>query len=630
MQLRSRSLTVIILLALTVRPAGSVPQRGLNQAASAPTGPRTGLIVGQVVDSTGAPVPEAIVQMSLPQYAADLPTTPKGRVMADQEGRFFFSDLPAGDYYIRASKDGYGGGEYGQRRANGNGQRFELAENERRVDAKLTLWKYAVIGGTVIDETGEPVIGVSVQALVKDVVNGRTRYGNADLPYLTPSATTDDRGMFRLSSLMPGRYVIVVPSTQTTVPAALLGGVFQDYALRIEFSAAIAEIAPLGQPRTQQVGDSALLTSNRAMIPPPLSPAGRMAVYRTTYFPAATTAGAATPITVDGGEERTDLKIALRPVSAVKVSGRLVTPDGSAPPPMAIRLIGEASAEVGEEGFETATGVSDGSGRFTLMGVPSGEYVLKQAHRLLSAASQGGTAWWAVQHLTVANSDIQDLTVSLRPAFRVEGRIEFQGGTISPLPVRPPLVMFETPFGDAGRMVGQPGAAGTLSFATLAVAGQYIARPSEQLGWFMKSITIDGKDVTDRVFDLQTDATNIVVTFTDRASKVTGVVRDARGVVSTTAVVLVFPTNPQQWSGYGFANYGATPRALKSALVSRTGSYSLAGLPVGDYFIVAIDDADADGWMDPKTLEALARQATKLAIVDVEAKTIDLTVKVIR
>jgi len=102
-----------------VRAAGSAPQRGLNQVDGAPSGPRTGLIVGQVVDSTGAPVPEAIVRMSMPKYFSDLPTTPKGRVMADQEGRFFFSDLPAGDYYLVATKDGYAGGVFGQRRPNG-------------------------------------------------------------------------------------------------------------------------------------------------------------------------------------------------------------------------------------------------------------------------------------------------------------------------------------------------------------------------------------------------------------------------------------------------------------------------------------------------------------------------------
>ncbi len=73
----------------------------------------------------------------------------------------------------------------------------------------------------------------------------------------------------------------------------------------------------------------ALLTLNSVLIPPPASPAGRMEVYKTTYFPAVTTAGAATTIAVEAGEERTDLRIGLRPVPAVKISGRLVTPDGS-------------------------------------------------------------------------------------------------------------------------------------------------------------------------------------------------------------------------------------------------------------------------------------------------------------
>jgi uncharacterized protein (DUF2141 family) len=127
------------------------------------------------------------------------------------------------------------------------------------------------------------------------------------------------------------------------------------------------------------------------------------------------------------------------------------------------------------------------------------------------------------------------------------------------------------------------------------------------------------------VFDLQSDATTFVVTYTDVASKVTGVVKDARGAVSTIAVVLAFPVDPQRWVGSG-----SSRRNFKTAPTSRTGAYTFTGLPVGDYFLVAIDDADADGWMDPKTLEVLARQATRLTIVDVDAKTVDLTLKVIR
>ena len=625
---RTRQLGFIaFILAIGVCNVGLTSQSGGGQS-DAPSGPRTGMIIGQVLDSTGAPVPEAIVRLSMPKYAANLPTTPKGRVMADIEGRFFFSDLPAGEYSIGATKEGYAGGEYRQRRVTGRGQRFQLTEGERRVDEKLTLWKFGVIAGTVVDESGEPVVGVSVNGLLKNVISSRTMYGpGEEAPCLMPAATTDDRGMFRLSRLMPGRYVVVVPSTQTTLPVAMLGTVAQD--VRLEIGRAIAESGPLGQPRTQQFGDFALLTLNRVLIPPAMSPTGRLDVYRTTYFPSSTTARAATEVAVRAGEERAGVTIGLRPVPAVRITGRLVTPEGTAPPPTSLRLVGAAAAEVGDEGFETVTGVSDASGRFTLLGVPAGEYILKQATRLVTLGMAGRQGWWFAQPVNVGDRDMPDMTVSLRPALRVEGRNEFRGSAGSPPPparlLSNPIVVFETPFGEPGRFVAQPRGNGGPAFSTITAGGQYIARPYEIGGWFVKSVTLDGKDITDRVIDLQEDATNIVVTYTDRASRVTGDVRDTRGATSATAVVLAFPVEPEKWVGYG-----TNPRNLKSALVSQTGAYTLEGLPPGDYYVIGIDDADSADWMDPKSLESLARQAAKLSVSDVETKTLDLTLQVIR
>src|SRR5262249_43538186 len=134
----------------------------------------------------------------------------------------------------------------------------------------------------------------------------------------------------------------------------------QDVSFRNDlFRSNIQDIAPLGQPRVQRTGNSALLTLEHVPIPPS-SAANTMSAYRTTYFPSATSAGEAMQITLQSGEERTDLAIALRPVPAVRVSGRLVAPDGTAPPPMAIRLSGDGARDVVTTGLASGLGPTVG------------------------------------------------------------------------------------------------------------------------------------------------------------------------------------------------------------------------------------------------------------------------------
>jgi hypothetical protein len=573
--------------------------------------------------------------MTMPAFPENAPTTPKGRVMADAEGRFFFADLPAGEYYLEATKEGFAPGRYGQRRVSNQGQLLPLREGERRTDVTLRVWKYAVIGGTVVDEAGEPVVGVAVRALVRRIVAGRPQYGRES--YLAPSTLTDDRGIFRLPRIEPGTYVVVAPSTQTTVPASVMTSM-DAYALRLAlFSAAVMEAPPLGDPRTQQTGDFVLVTMNSVQIPPPPSSTQRMEVYRTTFYPAATTAADATPIAIDAGEERTDLTLTLRPAPAVSVSGRLIGPDGSPPPPMAIRLVGEAMRDIAmaslpngpaEVGFETVTGLSDAAGRFTLLGVPPGEYVLTHANAFLSSEAPGRSPYWMSMPVTVGTEDVSGLTVEVRAPLRVEGRVELRGAAgLLPSP-RNVIVTFEASTGEPRRFSAEV-RAGTSTFSTRAAAGRYIVRPG-MLGPIsgaavVESVTLAGKDVTDRAFDLLADTTSLVVTFTDRLSKVSGMVKDGRGAASPTAAVLVFPVDRERWTGYG-----TSPRTLASAPTSEDGSYTFRHLPPGEYYAVAVGDDDAVDWQNPRTLETLAIQATRLTVEAGAPKTLDLSVKTIR
>ena len=242
------------------------------------------------------------------------------------------------------------------------------------------------------------------------------------------------------------------------------------------------------------------------------------------------------------------------------------------------------------------------------------------------AVRQGLPAFWVAQPVTVGASDIEDLTVELRPALRVEGRLEFRGASgLTPRPRDVHLrgYRFETPFGEPGQFAVQPRGRRPRS-ATVAAGGRYIARPFEIGGWFVQSVTLDGKDITDESFDLQADATNLVVAYTDRPSKVSGTVKDARGAASANAIVLAFPVDPAAM--VRLRHEPALPE--ERAGVPRAACTRSRTCRPATTTSLRLTTRDADGWTDPKTLEALARQATRLTVVDSEPKTLDLTLKV--
>jgi len=85
------------------------------------------------------------------------------------------------------------------------------------------MWRTAVIGGRVTDDNGDPLIGAEVRAMRQQYVAGRPHY---DTPI---RARTDDRGVYRFSTLIPGDYLVAAVSTKVSVaqidaPEAELAG----------------------------------------------------------------------------------------------------------------------------------------------------------------------------------------------------------------------------------------------------------------------------------------------------------------------------------------------------------------------------------------------------------------------
>ena len=152
---------------------------------------------GVVVNSaTGEPVKRALVQIMRNQrvyVTTDHPLSPpvSRTAFTDASGLFRFDAVPEGDYTCIAQKPEF------------------VPDAERTAECKapaqslrLTLSPLGVITGRITDQDGLPLRAVNVYALSTHIEDG-LRVTRTDR-----NVTTDDRGMYRLWNLAPGKYYI--------------------------------------------------------------------------------------------------------------------------------------------------------------------------------------------------------------------------------------------------------------------------------------------------------------------------------------------------------------------------------------------------------------------------------------
>ena len=123
-------------------------------------------------------------------------------VRTNNFGGFEFPSLVAGAYLVKAARLGFFPFEYGQKLWNSAGQPIVLAD-DGSIFLNIRLMRYGGITGTILDEND---IGVSG----RDVV----AYRNTQPPQLATHTTSDDRGVYRLSGLEPGAYLVRTAGVQ--------------------------------------------------------------------------------------------------------------------------------------------------------------------------------------------------------------------------------------------------------------------------------------------------------------------------------------------------------------------------------------------------------------------------------
>ena len=578
-------LAVVAARAQSPAPAGPQrPQSSSQQPARDSPAPQsaaplpTGRITGRVLASdNGRPVKRARVFVT----AAELPG---GRgVLTDDTGVFDFTELPAGRYTLTASKSGFIGLSYGQRRPLQAGTPLQLANGQQIQGIDFRLPRSGALAGHVFDEDGDAMPGVMVRIMRYQYMQGDRRLAPAG------TAQTDDKGAYRVWGLNPGDYYV---SAVTRIDGGGGGG--------------------RGGRGGGRGGNVAALLAGPGEDQDRLS-------YAPTYFPGVTSISDARSISIGVSQEVLDVDFNLQLIHTSRVSGQVENPDGTRPSGGNVNLTPEGAGGRGGLGVNYGSRI-DWNGSFSIANVPPGRYALR------ARSNDSDTPLSALQPLSVSGGDLSGVSVLLSTGGSFSGTVVFPSSRTA-VPGDLTQVRVVTPSTDQTDMGPNVNARvdkdGHFTIEGVP-AGPHLIRPNggnALRGWVLKSVAIDGRDVTDTPIDVKGGQriSNVTLTFTDRLTEVDGAVTDEQGIPVTEFTVLAFSTDASTWR--------AQSRQIMTARPDQTGMFKIRGLPAGEYYMVTVDPAEQGEWFEPAYLDQHRAGAARLTLADGDVKTQNFSVR---
>jgi hypothetical protein len=386
--------------------------------------------------------------------------------------------------------------------------------------------------------------------------------------------TTDDQGHFRLFGLPPGEYYV-----------------------------------------------SATLRSGGPEVTDPM---GELSGYAATYYPGTTNIAEAQRVTLAVSQENTGVSFGLIATRLVRVSGQVIMSDGSPATGGVITLV-PTSASGGRGAIMQQGGAGnriDQTGAFRLPNVAPGRYQVQ-------ARAGGGREFeLARMDLAVGVESVDGLTLVTAPGAVASGTIVTDTG--EPFDIGPQQVQVSARAASPESPVMGPGAAGARvgddwSFTIRNITEPVFVRTSAPAGWVLKSVFLDGQDITDTPMEFppgQT-VTGLQVVMTNKVTTLSGLVTDAKGLPVLDAAVVVFPANDKLWMFQS--------RFIRAARPDQDGKYRITALPAGEPYLVAAVQGLEDGQAgDPEFLAAIRESAAKFELAAGETKAVDVTLSALK
>lgn len=300
-------------------------------------------------------------QQSGPGGAPYVPDRSKySRVKTDNEGRFSFSSLTAGQYRIVALAAGFVSADDSQLV---NGKMVTLTDGENLENVELRLKRGAVITGRVTDPSSNPVIEKSVRLMKLDARGNFSPFNmNGEM------TRTDDRGVYRIYSLPAGKYKV---------------------------SMGVPPQAGAGVPDMSRL------------------------YFAQTFHPDTTDEKQAKIVELGEGSEATDIDIKIAEIKKTfDIAGRVVEP-ATGQPVAGLQIgYGTLGATGGLMNAFGGMSATDAQGEYQIQGVLPGKYVVFGDSRFNSQASDFYTDQTPVE---VTNSDLSGIEIKAHRGGSVSG-----------------------------------------------------------------------------------------------------------------------------------------------------------------------------------------------------------------
>lgn len=428
----------------------------------------------------------------------------------------------------------------------------------------LVMARGAALEGRILTDTGNPAVNVVVSA-VKFAYDAR---GRQVVP--VRQTRTDDRGLYRLHTLPAGEYFL---------------------------EAAPDPLEAMQRPQVPSRQGTALARS---------------------YFPGAPRVEGGETLSLSVGQNRTGLEFALPTIPTAALRGTVVNSTGTPGGVVSVRV-----QRVGGPVGEVRGSMSPNGNEFMYPSVPSGDYWVMGIARPTPTADLE----FGVMRVTVSGQDHSGLTVTTVKGATVNGRVVMEGEAAQ-LPSNLGVIAHETEYvlpvligsTTTGASPVTVAPDGTFTFSSL-FSPRVLRVDGLPAGWALRSVTLDGEDVTDTSVDFRSAETarTLRMVVTPRTATISGVVRDDAGRPVAHARVVVFSEDPEQW--------GWRSRMVRTAESSADGRFNVEGVLDGAYRIVAVPALEDGSWMDPTILRRLEPLASPLPVSGAKPTTMNLVVK---